>query len=360
MPIGLQVTFDGTPATTPFTRTVDTGTQHTVTATDQTVGGTNYAFSSWSDGGAATHPITAPAADQTLAVTMGAAIWPDTATPAAPSVSDGQPIELGTKFRASSDGTISALRFYKGDHNDGAHIGRLWRVSDGALLAETTYSGETPVGWQQVSLASPVAVQAGATYVSTLYSPDQLFPITSGYFASGALVAGPLTALQSGTDGPNGVYRYGLNAGPNPQMPVAGNSAGYFSDVVFVPPSGSADTTAPVVTAIGATPHSRAPPSPGPPMRSRHPSCDMARRRARSTTRPRPQETTTAHTVVVNGLTPGTTYHYRVESADTVSNTTSEPAGAPLTFATTAAANEIVNENLLPGNPARSGRCRVR
>ena len=351
-PAGLEVVFDGNATVTPFTVDVEAGSQHLVAVASQTSGGINHTFSSWSDGGSAAHQITAPAVDGSLTVTMGAAIWPDAATPAVPSVGDGQPIELGTKFRASSDGTITVLRFYKGAGNNGAHIARLWRVSDGALLAEGTYTGETSSGWQQVVLPAPVAVQAGVTYLSTLYSPDQLFPITSGYFASAPLVAGPLTALQAGTEGPNGVFRYGLNGGPNPQMPIEGNSAAYFSDVVFVPPPATSDVTPPVVTAVSAT---AAITSATVTWTTDEPATSFVRYGLTAESLDQTASTAgsaTGHAVALAGLTPGTTYHYRVESADSANNTTTEPTGAPLTFVTTAAANEIVGENLLPGNPS--------
>ncbi|HZJ25554.1 MAG TPA: Calx-beta domain-containing protein, partial [Acidimicrobiia bacterium] len=46
---------------TPFTRTVIQGSQNSLSATSpQTLGGSNYQFASWSDGGAQNHLITAP------------------------------------------------------------------------------------------------------------------------------------------------------------------------------------------------------------------------------------------------------------------------------------------------------------
>src|SRR4051812_45808333 len=44
-------------------------------------------------------------------------IWTPAATPASAAVSDGQPIEVGVKFRSDVDGFITALRFYKGPPN---------------------------------------------------------------------------------------------------------------------------------------------------------------------------------------------------------------------------------------------------
>ena len=61
-PGGMRLTVDGTAGTASFTRTVIVGSAHTIIAiTPQTKGGKSYTFSSWSDGGAATHNITAPA-----------------------------------------------------------------------------------------------------------------------------------------------------------------------------------------------------------------------------------------------------------------------------------------------------------
>ncbi|WBB77584.1 PQQ-dependent sugar dehydrogenase [Micromonospora sp. WMMD882] len=60
-PSGLQVAVNSGAQATPFTRTVIQGSTNTVSAvTPQTSGGQTYAFSSWSDGGAQTHIVTAP------------------------------------------------------------------------------------------------------------------------------------------------------------------------------------------------------------------------------------------------------------------------------------------------------------
>jgi PKD repeat protein len=62
-PSGLQLALNGGSAATPFTRTVIAGSSNTITApSPQTLNGSNYAFASWSDGGAQTHVITASSA----------------------------------------------------------------------------------------------------------------------------------------------------------------------------------------------------------------------------------------------------------------------------------------------------------
>jgi PKD repeat protein len=65
-PGGLSLVVNGTQATATFTRTVIIGSTNSISAiTPQTKGKQTYHFSSWSDGGAATHTITAPAAATT-------------------------------------------------------------------------------------------------------------------------------------------------------------------------------------------------------------------------------------------------------------------------------------------------------
>src|SRR3954452_21761984 len=87
---------------------------------------------------------------QTL--TCPCTIWTANAVPGTAAVSDGQPIEVGVKFRSDAARFITAIRFYKGAQNIGAHVGHLWSAS-GALLAEATFTGELPAGWQEVQLS---------------------------------------------------------------------------------------------------------------------------------------------------------------------------------------------------------------
>ena len=66
IPGGLRLAVNGTEGTATFTRTVIQGSTNTVSAiTPQTKGKKTYIFSSWSDGGAQTHIITAPATNAT-------------------------------------------------------------------------------------------------------------------------------------------------------------------------------------------------------------------------------------------------------------------------------------------------------
>lgn len=65
-PAGLTIKFDGTVVTTPFTFTGVSGVTRSLEAVDQSKNGSNYAFYSWSDGGAATHTLNTPAVTTTI------------------------------------------------------------------------------------------------------------------------------------------------------------------------------------------------------------------------------------------------------------------------------------------------------
>ena len=148
------------------------------------------------------------------------------------------PIEVGTKFRPDAAGNITALRFYKSSANTGTHVGKLW-AADGTLLGSATFTDETPTGWQQVSLPSPVPVTANGLYVVSYHTDtghtadDKWFSTHPNYFYDvTGLDATPLHMVSgAGPDGPNGVFANGASAFPT-QPSQAEN---YGVDVAFVP-----------------------------------------------------------------------------------------------------------------------------
>jgi VCBS repeat-containing protein len=174
--------------------------------------------------------------------TCPCSIWNDTVVPAFPAVSDGQPIEVGVKFRSDVNGYITGLRFYKGAANTGTHVGHLWS-SSGTQLAAATFSNETASGWQTVSFAAPVAINANTTYIASYHSSSGYFAYDAGYFSTGVNNP-PLRALAAGVDGVNGVYQYGASA-----FPTSGSNANYWVDVVFTT-TVATDTTPPTVTSV--------------------------------------------------------------------------------------------------------------
>ena len=170
-------------------------------------------------------------------------IWPNSAVPGTSAANDSSAVELGVKFRANQAGYITGIRFYKGTGNTGTHTGSLWNRTGNNRLATATFTGESATGWQQATFSAPVPVTANTTYVASYYAPVGRYAVNTNYFASSATTRGPLTALQNGTDGGNGVYKYGASGFPNSTY----QSSNYWVDVVF--DATANDTTAPTVVA---------------------------------------------------------------------------------------------------------------
>lgn len=175
-----------------------------------------------------------------------------TEVPAVDSSTDSEPVEVGTAFEVAEQGTVTAIRFYKGVSNTGTHRGTLWS-SAGDVLARVTFTGETASGWQRAELAEPVDVMPGQTYVVSYLAPVGRFAIAEQYFAT-PKVNGRLTAPA----GDNGRFKYAADGG----FPVSSwGSSGYFVDaeVVFAdaptptPTPTPAPTPAPTPTSATVT-----------------------------------------------------------------------------------------------------------
>ncbi len=158
---------------------------------------------------------------------------------------DTSAVELGVSFTPSQDGTVSAIRFFKGAGNDGTHTGSIWSAA-GVRLAAVTFTGETASGWQTAQLSSPLALTAGQTYVASYLAPQGRYSSTPAYFAQ-AKSSGPLTAPASG----NGRYFYGATGGfPS----YSWNATNYFVDVVFaVTPPPPPPTPVPGISIFSST-----------------------------------------------------------------------------------------------------------
>jgi methionine-rich copper-binding protein CopC len=240
-------TYDGATQTVTFTPTASlaASTSYTVNVSGaKDIAGNTMTAVSWSfTTGVAAPPSSCPCS-----------IWPSTATPATPAEPDDSAIEVGVKLRTSEAGYLTGIRFYKGPGNTGTHVGNLWSAN-GTLLASATFGAETASGWQQVDFSGPVAVSPNTTYVASYHAPNGNYALNDGYFASGPTTNGPLTALQDGADGPNGVYSYGASGFPTSTF----GSANYWVDVVFnttasdgVPPTVTARAPAPGASGVPA------------------------------------------------------------------------------------------------------------
>ena len=58
------------------------------------------------------------------------------------------------KFRTSTNGFITGIRYYKPATATGTHVGTLW-TGTGTKLGTVTFTGETASGWQQATFAAP-------------------------------------------------------------------------------------------------------------------------------------------------------------------------------------------------------------
>ncbi len=181
--------------------------------------------------------ITVSIEPRTCPCTIFGALIPD-----AVSENDPNAVEVGIKFQSQTAGYITGIRFYKSAQNTGTHTGRLW-TGTGTLLAEVTFANESPSGWQETLLPTPVAIDANITYLVSYHAPNGFYSEDENYFATSPYLSAPLQALQNGTDGANGVYRYGAG-GVFPTDTY--NASNYWVDVVFVENVGP-DTTPPTV-----------------------------------------------------------------------------------------------------------------
>jgi hypothetical protein len=216
---GYTVTpFDGATALTPTT--VSSGTSTLVTGL---TAGTSYTFTVKATNGAGT----GAASTASAAAVAQSSIF-EFATPTTVDGGDASAVNVGLKFAADRDGSISGVRFYKAAANTGTHLGTLW-TSTGTVLRQGTFTNESASGWQTVVFSAPVAITAGTTYVVSYLAPGGHYSLTGAAFSAGPVANPPLQALANATT-PNGVYAYGSTT-VFPQSSY--NSTNYWVDVLF-------------------------------------------------------------------------------------------------------------------------------
>ena len=190
------------------------------------------------------------------------------ATPGTVTDADRLSVTLGVQFSSKVDGTVTAVRFYKGPRNTGTHRATLWSGS-GKKLANVTVTGETRTGWQTATFATPVVIKKGKRYVASYLAPRGRYSVDEGGFDR-AVTSGALTIPPGG-----GVYTYGDGGFPRHNY----RNSNYYVDVVF-----SADSPSP-------TPGDTPTPTPRPrlrrPHRRQHPLSHRPSRRRPPVTRVR-------------------------------------------------------------------------
>ena len=108
----------------------------------------------------------------------------------------GTQLEVGMKFTSSAAGQITALKFYRSASDTGPDVLDLWS-STGTKLASATFTNTAASGWQTVTLATPVDITAGTTYIAS-YHTTGAYVATDNFFTA-AVTSGPLTAPSSTT-----------------------------------------------------------------------------------------------------------------------------------------------------------------
>lgn len=110
-PAGLQLTLDGQPVTAPYTFNGVVGIVRTIGAvTPQSAGGQTYTFQRWSDGGAATHPISTPVANTSYTAVFASGSTPGPLVMEAESLSrTSSGATAGTEQDSSASGGAWAL-----------------------------------------------------------------------------------------------------------------------------------------------------------------------------------------------------------------------------------------------------------
>jgi hypothetical protein len=146
-------------------------------------------------------------------------LYDDAAQPTILEDSDRSPVTLGVRFSATVDGSVTAIRFYKGPNNTGTHTGTLWTAA-GTQLATGTFSGETTAGWQTLVFDQPVPITRNIEYIAGYRAPGGRYSATPGGF--NAMSRSPLVV-----EGSSGAYTYGSG------HPSGTSSTSYLVDVVF-------------------------------------------------------------------------------------------------------------------------------
>ena len=371
--------------------TVGDGSSLTISGTASDTGGVVAGVEVSTDGGATWHPATGttswtyswvahgspsstlrsravddsgnietPSSGRSLGVGCTCSVW---GTGSAPSTSDsgsGTATEVGMKFRSDVSGKVSGVRFFKSSLNTGTHIGNLWTTS-GTRLASVTFANETATGWQQALFSTPVAINANTTYVVSYFAPRGHTAKDDSYFypnpsprpdTYSRVDSPPLHALRHTQGTVNGLARNASTSGFPTASPSAAN---YWVDVMFDVNTGPASVPG-APTGVTATPGNAsaavswsAPPDGGSALTGYVVTPYIGSVAQPSTTvSGSPPDTS----VVVSGLTNGTTYTFRVAATNVVGTGPASAASSGVVpVLITCSACSLWPESAVPGTP---------
>ena len=178
-PSGLQLVLGSTAGVTPFTRQVIIGSTNSISApTPQTLGASSYQFASWSDGGARSHLVVAPAVNATYSASFTeSGPPPATGLVAAYGFDEGSGTATADQSGNGHAGTLnnatwagaSAGKFGNALSFNGTNAFVTAADSTaldftGALTLEAWVRPNTAVGWQTVVLKESPGYYAWALY----------------------------------------------------------------------------------------------------------------------------------------------------------------------------------------------------
>ncbi|GAA1222298.1 hypothetical protein GCM10009655_22370 [Rhodoglobus aureus] len=199
--------------------------------------------------GAVAHP-TDPT-DRATA-TSSTSIWGNSKPTGASLDTDKKAVELGTKFTPTTNGRVTAIRFYKVTGQTGVHTGSIW-AADGTRLAKVTFKNESAAGWQTATLSKPLTVKSGSSYVVSYRVP------AGGRYAATENFSGKSSSSVLAVSKRNsGFYTYS-SAGSHPRSQW--RSSQYWADVTFVK-NGAEKVVVPEKPEPTATPTPTVPPVP--------------------------------------------------------------------------------------------------
>jgi hypothetical protein len=143
-------------------------------------------------------------------------------------------LELGLKVVPTTNGYITALRFYKTIITpDTSHSGHIWDAN-GNSLASVTFNNESDYGWQEATLATPVNVIKDQVYIISYGMATSYYQVNSVFNApilSPGLAAYPAGDSRNATTisgTANSVY-----ATTPGTYPTQSSTSYYYVDAVF-------------------------------------------------------------------------------------------------------------------------------
>lgn len=140
---------------------------------------------------------------------------------------DGNPTTYGTRFWADIPGTVTSIRWYKGNTTTSiTHVVGLY-TDAGSLLRSKTTTSEN-LGWNTETLTSTVTITASTFYKAVVYYPHG-HGVYSDHFFNTAYDNSPLHCnANSNGQGGQWIIATGIS---NPTNVYAGE--GYYIDVEF-------------------------------------------------------------------------------------------------------------------------------